>query len=334
MDSAMTEQEIREKIQSHTHFAPPAKLKMVTDTSEFMSIQAGDILELEGRLYLVRGEEMEGRFGLDGEPKFWVKKAIDLEDGQPKVIKLVFHETFLMRLGEYEIRCLRSPTKESRILDKVRHHPHFMQGFTIPDQVGNPVRVIEKIQGVRFYDFIHNIDMGHEQYFHDLFPSVFTNIVMCISAINDLHNLGDVHGDIRNDHIFIERGTKTYKWIDFDYMYEWAENPYGVDLFGLGNILMFTIGKGFHNVPELKKNKALYRDILASLTADDVSLFFSHRIINLRKLFPYIPQDLNQVLMHFSQGAEVFYETTSELLEDLQACGYYVDGQMAAGSGT
>jgi hypothetical protein len=320
----MTEQEIREKIQCYSHFALPAKLKMVTDTSEFMSIQAGDVLELKDQFYLVRGEETEGRFGLDGEPKFWVKKAIDLESGQAKVIKLVFHETFLMRLGEYDIRCLRSPTKESRILDKVRHHPHFMQGITLPDQVGNPVRVIDKVQGTRFYDYIHDIDMDHEQYFHELFPSVFSNVVSCISAINDLHNLGDVHGDIRNDHIIIERGTNTYKWIDFDYTYEWAENPFGVDLFGLGNILMFTIGKGFHNLPEVSKKSTSYADILSSLTTDDLSLFFSHRIINLRKLFPYIPENLNGVLMHFSQGAEVFYEKTSELLEDLQTCGYWV----------
>jgi len=177
----MTEQQIRERIRSFTHFAPPARLRIVTDTSEFMSIQAGDVLELNGRFFLIRGEEMEGRFGLDGEPKFWVKKAIDLESGQPKVIKLVFHETFLMRLGEYDIRCLRSPTKESRILDKVRHHPHFMQGITLPDQVGNPVRVIDKVQGTRFYDYIHDIDMDHEQYFHELFPSVFSNVVSCIS---------------------------------------------------------------------------------------------------------------------------------------------------------
>ncbi|HBD10124.1 MAG TPA: serine/threonine protein kinase [Syntrophobacteraceae bacterium] len=325
----MTEQQIRERIRSFTHFAPPARLRIVTDTSEFMSIQAGDVLELNGRFFLIRGEEMEGRFGLDGEPKFWVKRAIDLESGQAKVIKLVFHESFLMRLGEQHIRCFRSPTKESRILEKVRHHPHFMQGFTSPDEVGNPVRIIDKLQGVRFYDYIHELDMDHEHYFHELFPSVFLNIVGCISAINDLHNMGDVHGDIRNDHIIIERSTKIFKWIDFDYTYEWAENPYGIDLYGLGNIIMFAVGKGFHNVPELLKKGGYWKDIHSGLQTSDISLFFSHRIINLRKLFPYIPQDLNEILMHFSRETELFYERTSELLEDLKTCGYSYDGQEA-----
>ena len=323
MGPAMTEQEIREKIRQHTHFAAPEKLRIATDTSEFMNIQAGDLLDLNGCLYLVRGEEVEGRFGLDGEPKFWVKKAVDLESGQFKVIKLVFHESFLMRLGELQIRCFRSPQKESRILDKVRRHPHFMQGFTIPDQVGNPVRVIDKIQGTRYYEYINNLEIDHEQYFHESFPLIISNIVTCISAINDLHSSGEVHGDIRNDHIIIERDSQLYKWIDFDYTYEWAENPYGVDLFGLGNVLLFTVGKGFCNVTEVARKGGSWERILSKLSSDDLSLFFSHRIINLKKLFPYIPDGLNEILMHFSKGTEVFYEKTSELLDDLGAYDYY-----------
>jgi hypothetical protein len=45
-----------------------------------------------------------------------------------------------------------------------------------------------------------------------------------------------------------------------------------------------------------------------------------HRVINLQKLFPHIPDQLNHVLLHFSRGAEVFYERTEELLEDLRSC--------------
>ncbi len=319
----MTEQRLREKIQEYTHFAPPEKLQIVTDTSEFMAIQAGDVLDLGGRLYLIRGEEVEGRFGLDGEPKFWVKKGVDLETGQAKVIKLVFHESFLMRLGEQQIRCFRSPQKESRILEKVRGNAHFMQGFTVEDKVGNSVRIIEKIQGTRYYDFINDLNMGHEEYFYELLPSVFSNIIKCIDAIHELHKNGEVHGDIRNDHVIIERDSQVYKWIDFDYTYEWAENPYGVDLFGLGNVLLFTLGKGFCNITEIARKGGSWEKVLSQLTSDDLSLFFNHRVINLRKLFPYIPHALNQVLMHFSQGTEVFYENTSELLDDLGACGYH-----------
>jgi hypothetical protein len=44
---------------------------------------------------------------------------------------------------------------------------------------------------------------------------------------------------------------------------------------------------------------------------------FHNRVANLKKIYPYIPESLNRVLMHFSAGAQVYYEKTEELLEDL-----------------
>ena len=41
---------------------------------------------------------------------------------------------------------------------------------------------------------------------------------------------------------------------------------------------------------------------------------------NLRKVYPYVPRSLNNILMHFSSASEVFYFTVSELLEDLMPC--------------
>ena len=56
------------------------------------------------------------------------------------------------------------------------------------------------------------------------------------------------------------------------------------------------------------------------LTEDDCALFFRHRVVNLKKLFPYLPEELNRVLMHYSAASEVFYETVPELLADLEPC--------------
>jgi hypothetical protein len=316
----MKELEIREKVDCYTRLPLPGKLNILTDTTEFMKIKSGDILELDGLYYLIRGEEMEGRFGLDGEPKFWVKRAIDLSDGSQKILKLVFFESFLMQLGAQQIKCFRSPTKEARILDKIRNDPYFMQGFNIKDTAGNIVRVIDKIQGTRFYDMMNAVETDHKTYFSQQFPGIFKNLICCIEAIDRLHKMEELHGDVRNDHILIDRETGVYTWIDFDYTYEWAENPFGVDLFGLGNILLMSTGMGFHNLPDLNACGPKGMELKSCLTADDLSLFFKHRIINLQKLFPYIPDRLNRVLMHFSQSAPVFYETTQELLEDLRAC--------------
>jgi tRNA A-37 threonylcarbamoyl transferase component Bud32 len=317
----MQEEQIRARVKEFTRFPPQGKINIVQDTSQFMQIGVDDVLELEGAYYLVRGEEIEGRFGLDGEPKFWVKKAIDLQDGSAKVIKLEFYETFLMRIGDHEIKCFRSPKKESRILDRVRGDLRFMQGVTARDVAGNAVRILDKIQGRRFWDIINDFsELDHKTYFEQHFSGIYRNIVSCVEAIGALHHMGELHGDIRNDHIFIERGTGAYRWIDFDYTYDWSESPFGVDLFGLGNVLLFTVGGGFHSIKDLSACGPEGMRTASCVTPDDLSLFFKHRISNLRKLFPYIPESLNNVLLRFSHGSEVFYESSEELLEELHSC--------------
>ena len=59
--------------------------------------------------YWVKRYEKEGRFGLDDEPKYWVRRAIDLTDGSTKILKLVFHEEFDIKIGEIKVKCFRSP---------------------------------------------------------------------------------------------------------------------------------------------------------------------------------------------------------------------------------
>ena len=48
-----------------------------------------------------------------------------------------------------------------------------------------------------------------------------------------------------------------------------------------------------------------------------MNIVFHNRVNNLKKIYPYIPEKLNRVLMHFSLSAPVYYEETQELLEDL-----------------
>lgn len=316
----MTEAELREKIQFYTRSFHRTKLNICRDTTQFMDISAEDVLELEGHYYFILGEAVEGRFGLDDEPKFWVKKAIDLDDGSKKILKLVFYESFTMSLGDFTIECFRSPRKESRVLKKIGNDPNFMHGYTLKDAAGNPVRVIEKILGSPYYNVINKLDVDHETYFYEHFPAIFENIIECIRAIGRLHLMGEIHGDIRNDHIFIDRESGKYRWIDFDYTYEWSENPFGVDILGLGNILLFTVGNGFHYLRDISACAPEGMKLRVCVETRDLSLFFRHRIINLKKLFPYIPESLNHILMHFCVGTEVFYENIQELLNDITLC--------------
>jgi hypothetical protein len=138
----------------------------------------------------------------------------------------------------------------------------------------------------------------------------------CISAIRFLHDHGQKHGDIRRDHILIDRDNSAYRWIDFDYNYRHRENIFGYDLFGLGNILIYLVGKGDVLLQQLKNAD---HPAFSDIRQEDVNIVFHNRIANLKKVYPYIPEALNRVLLHFSNGANRFYDHTNQLLEDLSA---------------
>lgn len=285
-----------------------------TDATDFYGVDYGDVLLLDRHPYLILNNAKEGRFGLDDQEKFWVKRAIDLDSGQRKIIKLVFYEKFTARIGGMRFDCFRSPRKEARILDKVADHPHFMHGMATMDARGNIIRVLDVIYGKSLYDTIEALTCDHESYFQDLFPAILDQFVKCIQAVGFLHRIGEKHGDIRRDHVFIDRETGNYRWIDFDFNYRHRENIYGYDLFGLGNILIYLAGKGDLIVSNLHRQA---HPAMKRLTARDRNIVFHHRLANLRIVYPYIPEPLNQVLLHFSMGANWFYEHVDQLLEDL-----------------
>jgi hypothetical protein len=131
-----------------------------------------------------------------------------------------------------------------------------------------------------------------------------------------LHEHNEKHGDIRRDHILIDRQTGRYRWIDFDYNYMHRENIYGYDLFGLGNILIFLVGKGDVLLMDLRDRN---HPALTGLCEEDLNIVFNHRVANLRKVYPYLSEALNKILLHFSRGANYFYQNTGQLIEDLEA---------------
>lgn len=289
-------------------------LRIHTDTSDFFQLDAGDVVVLDGRPYLVRNSIREGRFGLDDDVKHWVKRSVDLESGALCVIKLVFYERFTATIGGIAFECFRSPRKEARILELVNDHPHFMHGVSVADEKGNLVRVLEYISGSTLADHVAGIEQDHESYFFTTLPGLLENYLRCLEAIRFLHDHGEKHGDIRRDHILIDSDSGHYRWIDFDYNYRHRENIYGYDLFGLGNVLIYLVGKGDVLLTDLRRRDP---ERLSRLTAEDMNIVFHNRLANLKKVFAYIPDSLNRVLMHFSMGANWFYEEVPQLLQDL-----------------
>ena len=285
-----------------------------TDTTDFFRVQYGDILLLDGVPYLIRHNAKEGRFGLDDEVKFWVKRSIDLRNGGRKFIKMVFHEKFVAHVGSLAFECFRSPRKEARILDLVADHKNFMHGYSTEDEKGNVIRIIDLIPGIPLAKYVQHIEVDHQAYYHHQFQGILSRFIECIEAIRFLHEQGEKHGDIRRDHVFIDHDTGHYRWIDFDFNYRHRENIYAYDLFGLGNVLAFLVGMGDVIIQDLVQED---HPAVGTLDQDDVNIIFGNRIVNLQKVFPYIPDSLNRILMHFSRGANWFYENTTQLLDDL-----------------
>ena len=295
---------------------PGQRFKVYKDTTDFFRIEYGDIVILDGNPFLIRHNAKEGRFGLDDEEKFWVKRSIDLRSGMTKIIKFVFFEKFNARIGEIEFELFRSPRKEARILNLVKDLPNFMQGYSVQDDHENIVRILEFIYGISLAEHIREIamTMNHETYFYRILSKVLDNYILCVKAIRFLHDHGEKHGDIRRDHILIDRESGQYRWIDYDYNFRHRENMYGYDLFGLGNILMFLVGMGDIVYQDLKRSN---HPSIDKLIDDDFNIVFRNRVANLKKVYSYIPDNLNLILMHFSRGANIFYDHTAQLIDDL-----------------
>jgi hypothetical protein len=289
-----------------------------TDTSDFMRITGGDVIALAGEHYLVLRDEMERSFGVE-DPKYWVKRCRHLESGERRILKLVFYEKFSLQMGDMAIPCFRSPRKEARILEKVWNDPRFMQGFSAEDTAGNNIRVLYVVQGKRLDQWIEDLEMDHRTYFETQLHAILEKFIISCQAINDLHRMGEKHGDIRRDHLWVTYDTGDYVWIDFDYTFNFHENPFGLDIFGLGGLLLYIVGKGFYSHEDLGALTGRLQKA-PSVGPDDFLLVFKNRLANLQKIFPYIPDTLNQVLMHFSSGARVYYETLDELIADLVSC--------------
>ena len=306
-------QALKKRVEEVTERPARGVPKVFVNTSAFMSIDVGSVLRFAGNDYLVLGHAREGRFGIDEQPKFWVKSAVDLTTGMRKIIKLEFREEFTSRIGTEVFHCLRNPEKESAVLKAMRGHPHFMQGESLRDVADNLVRVIEFIPGPSLYEHLRKLDMPHEIYYREVLPYLIQPVIVCIEAIAQLHRKGLHHGDIRGDHILLKNRTDVFMWIDFDY----EANYPNYDLFGLGNVLHQVVGKGRHSMHDIRFRPSEYPDFHEKLTSADMSLMFQHRVANLRKLFPYISADLNNILMRFSVGHKDPYRDTGTLLSDL-----------------
>lgn len=303
---------LAQRIGEVTGWPVPDHVSIITDTSDWTRIIRGNVIRLRGHDFVVKGHGYEARFGIGDQPKYWVFNVFDLETAERKILKTVFHEDFNVHIGVFKIHCYRSPEKEARVLEIVRGDDRFMQGYTVTDEVGNMIRIIDFIRGQTLFQHIYDINKNHHDYFEQDLPAIMKKLADCIQAINKLHQNKICHGDIRNDHIIIDADSGKYRWIDFDL----NQNVADYDVWSIGNIINYAVGKGITTFKSVLKGIAFPEEVRASLGPEDASAFFEYRIMNLKKLYPYISDRLGDILQHFTIRPKKFYANMEELLED------------------
>ena len=310
-----TQTDLKDAVEQYLNVRP-AEISVHRQLRDFFAINRGDVIVLDGHHYVVSGTAREKSFGLDDEPKHWVKRVFEVSTGKKKIIKLVFHEQFTLKYGEYSIRCFRSPAKEGNVLELLRGNPYFMHGRSVISGENEDVRIIDYISGNTLLDEIERFTGSHEAYYHQSLPRLLRLFLPSLKALDALHRAGLRHGDVRSDHLILDTETGKLRWIDFDYDFVFEEKPFALDLFGIGNILSELVGRGERTLHNLARVPSLAKKI-QRMEEDDFSVLERTRLMNWKKLYPYIPIKLNRVLMHFSHGAELFYDSVSEIVEDL-----------------
>jgi hypothetical protein len=306
--------ELAERIERFAHRRIRGPVEVIDNADSYTAIQPSMVLRLPVGDYFILGEAREGRFGIDDQPKLWVKFGIDLSDGARKIIKLPFLEAFEINVGPFRLRCSRNPDKESRVLAAVAGDPRFMHGITARDRLGHNIRIIEEIRGVSLYRLIAGLDLPHEQYFHERAPEILDRVLDSLDALEYLHRQGEQHGDVRNDHLWVDSTDGSYRWIDFDY----EANYLDYDIWSVGNVLSYVICGGILTCRDAHR-------LLAEpgrpgcIEPEDAMVFFDHRLANLKKVYPYVPEALNRVMMRFSMATSDFYERVADIVADVRA---------------
>jgi hypothetical protein len=290
---------------------PPSPLVVKSNAGDFTAIDHGHVLRIADRTFLVRGCAYEGRFGIEASPKFWVKWALDLDSGQTKLLKFPFQETFSLQLGVLRVPCVRDPEKEGRVLRLVHGDNRFMQGRTLCDDDGHPVHVLDILPGPNLYDEVRQDMRPHGEYFRLVFPGLLRRVRAALDAMAWLNRHGERHGDIRNDHLIVDPDTGRLGWIDFDLSVAAAD----IDVHCAGNVLLFVVAQGIVTFADARH--ALPPDAADPLVPADAALFFSNRVANLRKLYPYLPEGLNDLLMRYSVDAREPFATLDEVVAAL-----------------
>ena len=85
-----------------------------------------------------------------------------------------------------------------------------------------------------------------------------------------------------------------------------------------GNLLQFVIGKGLNPIGQIIQSDDFSQNVIDSLGPLDCGAYYTYRLMNLKKIYPYISPGLNEMLMRFSASSLRHYNQLWELMEVLR----------------
>ena len=262
--------------------------KIIEDTTKKKNV--GDIVRLgRARYRIVRSRHNT----------FHTKKARRLDTNE--YVWLKFHLAGA-QMGKMEARRIKK--LQERPID------HFVNGQTFEDSKGNIVNIFEHIEGETLHEVIQGIKVGHREYFKDHFPDLALKLLDLARALQELHErLKITHSDIHLKNIIIQDGTRKPFLIDYDFPIM-SERYSDIEELGLSLLdlaLKSTCAEGSHTLYDFPK-----------LEFTGGELWDEEVILNARKIYSYIPEDINNILLRFADDCENRYKTASEFADDLE----------------
>jgi len=112
----------------------------------------------------------------------------------------------------------------------------------------------------------------------------------------------------------VERDTGRYRWIDFDYDYKEKDDLTSHDVFEMGTLLAFVVGKDYLSYSQLKR---ISPEIASNLKPSDMLAIFPNQVANLKLVYPYIHDQINEIILRFAQGSQHEYSDAHMLAADI-----------------
>lgn len=235
-------------------------------------------------------------------------RAEDLESGKSVVLK-------------FQGKGKKCSGYERDFFAKVPSHDNIVRGYSLVDESGDILIVTEFTEGEKLQDYLSEFGVDHKRYFLESFPEILNNFMGAIRGVEHIVKNG-FYNEFAIYHIWIDKKTGRYILFDFDLpstelsKLQALKDLESSTISNIGGSLCEIVAPlGIYEY-EAVHDEEMYFDELGITDAD----FNEYNLlVDLQKVYPYIPDELNKILLRFGRDASNPYTSISELYSDLES---------------